>query len=96
MKVKEIFELKSSYQKSFYGKAKVAILENGDEVLYSYGTPIIYKDLSKGKAYRLWDDWSATTGKHIAEFIGLNKKAYQALEYRKIETNYEMEIEVVL
>ena len=85
MKIRKIFELQPLYRKSFYGKAKVAILDNGDEILFSYGTPIIYKDLDKGKAYRLWDGWSATTGRHITAFIGLNKKAYQALEYRKME-----------
>lgn len=95
MKIREIFELQPLYNKSFYGKAKVAILENGDEVLFSYGTPIIYKDLNKGKAYRLWDDWSATTGRHIAAFIGINKKGYQALEYRKMEIK-KMEIEEVV
>lgn len=85
IKAKEVFELKPLYQKSFYGKAKVVVLENGNEVLYSYGTPIIYKDLNKDRVYRLWNDWSATTGRHIKAFIGLNKKGYQALEYRKME-----------
>ena len=30
MKIREIFELQPLYRKSFYGKAKVAILDNGD------------------------------------------------------------------
>ena len=28
---------------------------------------------------RLWDGWSATTGRHIKAFCGLNKAAYMAL-----------------
>lgn len=65
-------------QKSFYGKAIVRIDKDGTETLYSYGTPIIKRD--GGGLHKLWDGWSATTGKHIKAFCGLNKKDFEALE----------------
>lgn len=64
-------------RKSFYGKARV-IIENGAETLYSYNTAIIRR-LSDGSLIRLWDGWSATTGRHISAFCGLNKKGFNAL-----------------
>lgn len=64
-------------RKSFYGKARV-IIENGAETLYSYNTAIMRR-LSDGSLVRLWDGWSATTGRHIAAFCGLNKKGFNAL-----------------
>lgn len=73
-----IYELKpSGSQKSFNGKAIVEIEPNGDEILYSYGTKILTKH-KDGSYTKHWDDWSATTGKHIASFAGLNKKQYEA------------------
>lgn len=52
-------------RKSFYGKAKVFIADDGTETLYSYNTPII-KRTAAGELIRMWDGWSATTGRHIA------------------------------
>lgn len=66
-------------QKSFYGKAKVEE-RNGCVTLYSYGTAIASK-LPDGTIKRLWKDWTATTGRHIAAFCGLNKSAFMALPY---------------
>lgn len=65
-------------RKSFYGKAKIHVDENAAETLYSYNTPII-KRLSNGELVKLWDGWTATTGRHIAAFCGLNKAEYMAL-----------------
>lgn len=65
-------------RKSFYGKAKVFIGDDGTETLYSYNTPII-KRTPTGELVKLWDDWTATTGRHINAFCGLNKAAYMAL-----------------
>lgn len=48
-------------KKSFYGKAKVFIGDDGTETLYSYDTPII-KRTAAGELVRMWDGWSATTG----------------------------------
>ena len=74
-----IYDLKpQNNQKSFYGKAKIEQNENG-ETLYFYGVKIMTRDTS-GKLTRFWDGkiagsgkWSATTGKHIRAFCGLNK-----------------------
>ena len=65
-------------RKSFYGKAVVEVADDGSETLYSYGTPIT-KKTAAGELVRLWDGWSATTGRHIKAFCGLNKAAYMAL-----------------
>lgn len=64
--------------KSFYGKAYVACHKDGGQTLYSYGTPIIYK-APNGDLKRLWKGWTATTGRHIMAFCGLNKKGFDAL-----------------
>lgn len=65
-------------RKSFCGKAIVEIADDGKETLYSYNTPIIART-SDGELVKLWNDWSATTGRHIAAFCGLNKAAYMNL-----------------
>ena len=79
MRVKKkmkIYELKpTTNQKSFYGKAIVKVDDNGNETLYSYNTPII-KKLVDGTYKKLWDGWTATTGKHIRSFCGLNKAEF--------------------
>ena len=74
-----MYDLEPLYQKSFYGKAKVEIKDDGTETLYSYGTPIIRRN-PDGTLKRLWFGWSATTGKHIISFCGLNKKQFEALQ----------------
>ena len=65
-------------QKSFNGKAKVIIEDDGSETLYSYNTPII-KRLADGGLIKLYDGWTQTTGKHIKAFCGLNKAEYMSL-----------------
>lgn len=65
-------------RKSFYGKAIVEIDNEGSETLYSYGTPILTKR-TNGEMVKHWDGWSATTGRHIKAFCGLNKAQYTAL-----------------
>lgn len=65
-------------RKSFYGKAVVIIGDDGSETLYSYGTPIV-KRLVSGELVKMWDGWTATTGRHIKAFCGLNKAAYMSL-----------------
>lgn len=65
-------------RKSFYGKAVVIVEDNGTETLYSYNTPII-KRLVSGELVKLWDGWTATTGRHIQAFCGLNKGAFMSL-----------------
>lgn len=67
-------------RKSFYGKAVVTISADGAQTLYSYNTPIVRRDPS-GTLTRLWHSWSATTGRHIKAFCGLNKAGYEALPF---------------
>lgn len=75
----KIYELTpTNGQKSFGGKAKIIIEENGTETLYSYDTPII-KRLVNGELVKLYDGWTQTTGKHIKAFCGLNKAEYMNL-----------------
>lgn len=69
-----ILEPKDS-RKSFYGKAKVKIYSDNTKVLQSYNTDVAKID-ANGNVIRLWSGWSATTGRHIASFCGLNKKEY--------------------
>ena len=68
-------------QKSFYGKAVIEVTEN-EETLYSYGTKICSKD-NDGNIKRFWGGWSATTGKHIKAFCGLNKAQFTALQVQE-------------
>ena len=65
-------------RKSFYGKAIVEIDNEGSETLYSYGTPSLTKR-TNGEMVKHWNGWSATTGRHIKAFCGLNKAQYTAL-----------------
>lgn len=67
-------------RKSFYGKALVLPDDKGGLTLYSYGTPIIHKDVN-GKLTRLYfGEWTLTTGRHVKAFCGLDKKQFEALE----------------
>lgn len=68
-------------RKSFYGKAKVYIDSQGNETLYSYDTAIARKD-KQGNITRLWCGWSATTGRHIKAFCGMNKAEFTRLPHQ--------------
>lgn len=75
-----ILELKpTDNRKSFYGKATVEIMENGTKILTSYNTKIMMI-FPNGSMYRLWDDWTQTTGRHIKAFCGLNKNEFMKLD----------------
>lgn len=65
-------------RKSFYGKAKVIVDDNGAETLYSYDTKIITRNID-GTLTKHWNGYSATTQRHIKAFCGLNKAEYEAL-----------------
>ena len=74
-----IYELKpTDGRASFYGKATVDVTNEG-ETLYSYGTKILTRT-KDGKLIKHWSDWTYTTGRHIKEFCGLNKKEFEALD----------------
>lgn len=66
-------------RKSFYGKAKVIIFDNDDELLTSYDTKIMMKT-KDGKFIKYFDGWTQTTGRHIKAFCGMNKKEFEQLE----------------
>ena len=74
-------ELTAYGQKSFYGKAKT---EKGK--LYSYGTLVC--SIIDGNLYRHWDDYSATTMRHINSFLranglsSLRKKEWESMEVK--------------
>lgn len=56
---------------SFYGKARVRTCGNVS-TLTSYDTDVCrIRKTEDGKIVfrRLWDDWSATTGRHVHEFM---------------------------
>lgn len=73
------YELRpTTSQKSFYGKAIILTFSDGSKVLKSYST-LVAKQLPNGQIVRLWGGWSATTGRHIAAFCGLNKREFCAL-----------------
>jgi len=61
-------------QKSFYGKARLSLQENGDTILFSYNTPVCEVTANK-QFVRLWSGYSATTMKHINAFL-----AYMGIE----------------
>ena len=64
--------------KSFYGKAKVVVADDGTETLYSYDTPIM-KRTANGEFIRMWEGWSATTGRQIAAFCGMTRSTFMKL-----------------
>lgn len=76
------YEPKPIGRKSFYGKAVVKVEDNGTETLYSYDTPVLRK-LSDGTYQRLWNDWSATTGRHVIAFSGISKAEWNKMEVVK-------------
>ncbi len=54
--------------KSYYGKANVAVFDDGYTVLYSYTTAVC--EISPdGKLHRTWAGYSATTMKHVNDFM---------------------------
>lgn len=77
--MEKIYELHpTGNRKSFYGKAFVKIDNAGNETLYSYNTPIIKRTVA-GELVRMWNGWSATTGRHISAFCGMGKYEFMRL-----------------
>lgn len=74
-------------RKSFYGKAKIVVTADG-MYLRSYETLVCYLS-NDGKFQKLWNDYSATTMRHINAFMKYigkcsgGKAWWDALEYRK-------------
>lgn len=78
MKVMELHPVDG--RKSFYGKAVVLVFSDGTEILRIYQTDIVKRN-PDGTLERLWEGWSATTGRHIKAFCGLDKKGFDRLPY---------------
>ena len=81
----DIYKLRPAHgqtQRAFYGKALVIVNKEG-RWLRSYSTFVAHID-NNGKAHRLWDGWSMTTGRHIKAFLGMNKGQYEALKLEDI------------
>jgi len=78
MKVYEL--IPTNGRKSFYGKAKVIVDDNGNETLYSYNTPIIRRE-KDGALVPLYDGnkYGTTTASHVKSFCGLTKAQYYKL-----------------
>ena len=85
------YELKPQHdaRKSFYGKARVRVDDDGNKFLISYGTPVMYWDAKTKTLHRLiagWTDpngkyvtWSSTTGRLSAHLVvGGNAGGLQA------------------
>lgn len=76
----EFFELTPSHEncKSYYRKAYVHKLYDNDkciEILKSYDTnvlAVVYSDYDEPQIHRLWDGYSATTMRHINEYLTQN------------------------
>ena len=73
--MKKYYLMPNDSHKSFYGKAIVIEKDNGEKELISYTTTVM-KQTKTGEYIRLWDGWTATTGRHIKAFSGLNKAEY--------------------
>jgi hypothetical protein len=73
--------------KSFYGKAKVIEIEN-DVFLMSYDTIVAYYNRG-AKIAQVFDTYSATTLRHIKEF--LKQSGFKAESKKQIEKDYCIE-----
>jgi hypothetical protein len=71
-------------QKSFGGKAVVREYENGDKILFSYLTPVL-KQTKDGKLIRLWEGYSATTGRHVEAFAGITGSHFKNMSVQEEE-----------
>lgn len=71
MQVTDLIPL-NSRQKSFYGKAKVIDLNDYAVALQSYDTIVCIVDYEERGVTKItfpWANWSATTSRHISEFL---------------------------
>ena len=73
--------------KSFYGKAIVRSYGDGTDVLRSYNTDVISRK-ADGTLVRHWGGWSATTGRHVAAFAGINKAAWDKMPVVPLSGDY--------
>lgn len=78
----KMYELQpNDSHKSFYKKAFVIFDDTlGLEYLQSYET-IVGVKTRDGVIHRTWDDYSATTQRHIVAWAGMGKHKWMALPY---------------
>lgn len=61
-------------------KTNLTTLEDDTGILLiSYETPVAYQDRATGKFYKTDKFWSKTTSKHIAQFIGRDRKKIEVV-----------------
>lgn len=58
------------------------------EIVYSYGTPVL--SYSGNMYHRHWNEWSATTSRHISKAIGrtIPKKDWEKMPVEELEVPY--------
>lgn len=94
-KNRRFYDIPAVGQKSFYGKAKFVMYNNGFVGCLSYDTIVCVYNPITGEFYKTWNDWSATTSKHIHSFMiyfgmrGFNKKEWLDLEYTYFKWLYK-------
>ena len=86
----EMYELSPHYDsaKSFYGKA-IVVKINNDVFLVSYDT-VVASFNEEEKIMRIDDTYSATTLRHIKEFLKQN--GFKAETKKQIENDYMKEV----
>ena len=82
MKFKDIYEPECD-RKSWYGKCAVYEAENGEKALRSYSTIVMTQD-EDGNFHRHWDDWSATTQRHVWRAFHVDTKTYRGMEVERL------------
>ena len=74
---KEFYRVEKLRHRNNGTRAKQIIFNDGTRVLISYET--VVASVKDGNMYRHWNDWSATTGKHLNEFMGVYKKEWKKM-----------------
>lgn len=88
-------EPKFSRARSYYRRAGVITHENGSKELQSYNTIVVKYDAER-RAFKFNGWYSATTARHINEFVHQiispeNKYGFRGLSKREIETYAKMD-----
>ena len=89
-----VYDLGTQYdsRKSFYGKARVDVRDDGTQILYSYGCPVCRIENGKvtllNKGYRGWAS-SQTTLRHVKEFLKQN--GFEVASMRELAKMYPIE-----
>lgn len=92
---KSIDELAKEFQKAFYRKAAL-IKKEGRVFLQSYDT--IVACIDKGKLFKLWDGYSATTARHIYTFCysfgvkPVSKKEWENMPLSRVKKPYREDL----